>query len=108
LKDRLASVLKEEKVAVSEENLIREVALFADRCDINEEIARLDSHLVQFDNVIEKESDSPGRKLEFLVQEMGREVNTIGSKASDSAISRLVVEIKAKLENIRELIQNVE
>ncbi len=108
LKDRIAMALKAESVPFSEENLLREVALYADRSDINEEIARLDSHLAQFGEIVEKESDSPGRKLEFVVQEMAREANTIGSKASDAAISRLVVEIKSTLEKIRELIQNVE
>jgi uncharacterized protein (TIGR00255 family) len=88
--------------------LIREVAIFAERSDIAEEVVRLESHLEQFEQIVRRETDSPGRKLEFVVQEMGREANTIGSKASDVAISRHVVEIKAALEKIRELIQNVE
>jgi len=84
------------------------VAIHADRTDITEELVRLDSHLEQFREVIRDVSDSPGRKMEFLVQEMGRETNTIGSKAGDVQISRHVVEVKANLEKIRELIQNVE
>jgi uncharacterized protein (TIGR00255 family) len=87
---------------------LREVALFADRSDVAEEVMRLGSHLDQFEEVIRKESDSPGRKLEFLTQEMNRETNTIGSKAGDVAISRHVVEIKAIIEKIREMVQNVE
>ena len=69
---------------------------------------RLGSHLDQFETIVRKENDGPGRKLEFLVQEMGREANTIGSKAGDVAVSRHVVEIKAALEKVRELVQNVE
>ena len=69
---------------------------------------RLESHLEQFEQIVRRETDSPGRKLEFVVQEMGREANTIGSKASDVEISRHVVEIKGTLEKIRELVQNIE
>jgi uncharacterized protein (TIGR00255 family) len=83
------------------------VSIFADRSDIAEELVRLASHLDQFQEVM-KEPESAGRKLEFLGQEMFREANTIGSKASDVAISRHVVEIKAALEKIRELVQNIE
>jgi uncharacterized protein (TIGR00255 family) len=88
--------------------LIREVSVFAERSDIAEEVVRLASHLEQFEQTVQTETDLPGRKLEFLVQEMGRETNTIGSKASDITVSRHVVEIKASLEKVRELIQNVE
>jgi len=108
LLERVRSLLAEPGIPVTGEDLIREVAVFAERSDIAEEVVRLASHLDQFRDVVEKESDAPGRKLEFLVQEMGRETNTMGSKASDVAISRYVVEIKANLEKIRELIQNVE
>jgi uncharacterized protein (TIGR00255 family) len=95
-------------VTVKPEDLIREVALFAERCDVAEEIVRLGHHLDQFAKVIHEDADAPGRKLEFITQEMGRETNTIGSKAADVAVSRHVVEIKATLEKVRELIQNVE
>jgi len=83
------------------------VSLFIDRSDISEEAVRLRSHLQQFSEALALE-ESSGRKLEFIVQEMGREVNTIGSKANDAEISRYVVEIKSALERIREQIQNVE
>ncbi|MFO0960839.1 MAG: YicC/YloC family endoribonuclease [Isosphaeraceae bacterium] len=107
LTDRLQTLLAERGVTIEPRDLIREVAIFADRTDIAEEIVRLDAHLAQFIGLIEG-PESAGRKLEFVVQEMGREVNTIGSKAADVTISRAVVEIKGQLEKIRELIQNVE
>ena len=106
--ERIRQAVAEAGVTAEEHNLIREVALFADRSDVSEEVTRLGSHLEQFEDVIRKENDGPGRRLEFLVQEMGRETNTIGSKAGDVTISRHVVEIKATLEKIRELVQNVE
>lgn len=99
--------LVHERVAVEAKDLIREVAILADRADVAEEITRLRAHLQQYLEVIAA-PESAGRKLEFVVQEMGRETNTIGSKANDVAISRSVVEMKASLERIRELIQNVE
>ncbi len=102
------AILRDANVAVSDDNLLREVALFAERSDVAEELMRLGSHLDQFEDVVKKETDGPGRKLEFLTQEMFRETNTIGSKAGDVAISRQVVEIKSTLEKIRELVQNVE
>jgi uncharacterized protein (TIGR00255 family) len=83
------------------------VSIFAERSDIAEEVTRLASHLEQFRDIM-NEPESPGRKLEFLTQEMFREANTIGSKASDVEISRHVVEIKGTLERVRELVQNVE
>jgi uncharacterized protein (TIGR00255 family) len=88
--------------------LIREITVYAERSDIAEEVVRLDSHLQQFAEILDGKDDSPGRKLEFVVQEMSRETNTMGSKAGDVAISRLVVEIKSVLEKIREMIQNLE
>jgi uncharacterized protein (TIGR00255 family) len=107
LTDRVQGLVREQGVTVEPADLIREVAIFADRCDISEEVVRLRAHLAQYDAMID-ESESSGRKLEFLVQEMGREINTIGAKANDVEISRLVVEVKAILEKIRELVQNVE
>jgi uncharacterized protein (TIGR00255 family) len=83
------------------------VSIFAERSDIAEEVVRLASHLDQFLDII-SEPESAGRKLEFLTQEMFREANTIGSKASDVEISRRVVEIKGTLEKVRELVQNIE
>jgi uncharacterized protein (TIGR00255 family) len=108
IRERVAAALAENQIHVRTEDMIREVAIFAERADVSEEITRLNSHLEQFETVVRKETDGPGRKLEFLVQEMGREANTIGSKAGDVSISRAVVEIKATLEKIRELVQNVE
>lgn len=108
LRERVGHVLSEHQISLRSEDLIREVAIFADRSDVSEELTRLESHLEQFDNIVNRENDSPGRKLEFLVQEMGREANTIGSKAGDVGISMHVVEIKAALEKIRELVQNIE
>jgi uncharacterized protein (TIGR00255 family) len=105
--ERVQALVAEQGVTVEPENLIREVAILADRCDISEEIVRLRAHLAQYAAIIE-ESESSGRRLEFLVQEMGREINTIGAKAGDVEISRAVVDVKALLEKIRELVQNVE
>ncbi|MFO0881333.1 MAG: YicC/YloC family endoribonuclease [Gemmataceae bacterium] len=107
LLERVRSLLGELDVAIDRKDLIKEVAVFAERADISEEVVRLASHLVQFQEII-NEPESAGRKLEFLTQEMFRETNTIGSKGSDVEISRHVVEIKGSLEKIRELVQNVE
>lgn len=87
--------------------LAQEVALLADRCDITEELVRLASHFAQFDEAL-RLKESVGRKLDFLMQEMNREVNTIGSKANDAAIASLVIQIKAEMEKMREQVQNVE
>jgi uncharacterized protein (TIGR00255 family) len=107
LHERVRTLLSELDVEIDRKDLIREVAIFAERSDISEEVVRLASHLTQFGEAL-NESESPGRKLEFLIQEMFRETNTMGSKASDVEISRHVVEIKGTLEKIRELVQNVE
>jgi uncharacterized protein (TIGR00255 family) len=107
LQDRVGEALAQFKVAIEPLDLVREVCVFADRSDISEEIVRLRSHLGQFAQAMQA-ADSAGRKLEFICQEMGRETNTIGSKASDAEISHEVVEIKTALERIREQIQNVE
>jgi len=107
LVERVQALVQERGVTVEPKDVIREVAILAERADITEEIVRLRAHLAQYVDVIH-EPESSGRKLEFVVQEMGREVNTIGSKANDVEISRGVVEIKGLLEKVRELIQNVE
>ena len=107
LYERVRNLLAEHDVELDRSDLIKEVSVFAERSDIAEEVVRLASHLDQFQEFM-KEPESPGRKLEFLTQEMFREANTIGSKAGDVAISRHVVEIKSTLEKIRELVQNVE
>lgn len=87
--------------------LNQELAIYADRCDITEELVRLDAHMVQFEQAVQH-SEPVGKTLDFLLQEMGREVNTIGSKANDSAIAAEVVRMKAELERLREQVQNVE
>ena len=107
LHERVRNLLAELDVEMDRSDLIKEVSIFCERSDIAEEVVRLASHLDQFQAIL-NEPESPGRKLEFLTQEMFREVNTIGSKASDVEISRHVVEIKGTLEKIRELVQNVE
>lgn len=107
LHQRLTDLLSDEEVELDPDSLIREVSLFADRCDINEEISRLTCHLEQFDSILQSDT-SQGKKLEFLVQEMFREINTIGSKANDVEISHAVIEMKLAVEKIRENVQNVE
>jgi uncharacterized protein (TIGR00255 family) len=107
LLERVRQAVADAGVVLSAESVIREVALFADRTDVSEEVSRLTSHLDQFAELVRR-GDEAGRKLEFVIQEMGRETNTIGSKAGDAAISRHVFEIKAALEKLREQVQNVE
>jgi uncharacterized protein (TIGR00255 family) len=107
LADRLKAVLIEHQVTLDPTDVIREVSIFAERSDISEEIVRLRSHLEQFDTIMDL-AESSGRKLEFLTQEMFRETNTIGSKANDIDIARRVIDIKAAIERVREMIQNVE
>jgi uncharacterized protein (TIGR00255 family) len=107
LEERIRKAMEEHQFSLNPTDLVREVAVYAERSDIAEEIVRLGSHLEQFDSIMGKE-DSPGRKLEFLTQEMLREVNTIGSKSNDVEIARHVIEIKATIEKLREMIQNIE
>jgi uncharacterized protein (TIGR00255 family) len=92
---------------VNDERVLKEVALFADRCDITEELTRLRSHFEQFTALL-KSNGEIGRKSEFILQEIGREIHTIGSKANDLEISKNVIELKNELERIREQIANVE
>ncbi|MGI8819988.1 MAG: YicC/YloC family endoribonuclease [Chthoniobacterales bacterium] len=95
------------EIASDDDRLLKEVALFADRSDVSEELTRLESHLAQFADQLRK--DEPvGRTLEFITQEIARELNTLGAKANDAAISRHVVACKAELEKVREQIQNLE
>ena len=102
--------LRLEAGLIDEARLHQEIVIAADRLDVSEELARLRSHIEQFRSVIESsETEDPvGRRLDFLLQEMGREANTIGSKASDAAISHRVVDLRTELEKIREQVQNVE
>lgn len=94
-------------VAADPQRLAQELAVFADRCDISEEIVRFRSHLQQFRQLFRQE-EAVGRQLDFLVQELNREVNTMGSKSNDADLTRLVVGLKAELEKVREQVQNVE
>lgn len=107
LEERLKKTLAEFEVSLNPSDVIKEVSIFAERSDISEEMVRLKSHLEQFSGFL-AEAESSGRKLEFLTQEMFRETNTIGSKANDVDIARHVIEIKAAIEKMREMIQNVE
>jgi uncharacterized protein (TIGR00255 family) len=105
LTERIIELLGQQ--TVDESRIAMEVALFADRCSIDEELVRLRSHFVQMRQILGM--DQPvGRKLDFLVQEMNREINTIGSKANDLEITRYVVDVKSEIEKIREQVQNIE
>ena len=105
LEERISRLLEE--IPVDETRLAMEVALFADRAAIDEELTRLKSHIGQLKMILEEES-SIGRKLDFLMQEMNREANTIASKAGDYTITAYAVELKSEIEKIREQIQNIE
>lgn len=106
LRARLAELLDE--TPIDDARIATELALFAERSDITEELTRLRSHLVQFRQTIAGEDGALGRKLDFILQEMARETNTIGSKANDLEITRTVITMKSELESLREQIQNVE
>ena len=105
LRERIARLTQE--MEFDPARVAQEVALFADRCDISEELARFRSHLGQF-HALMTSGESVGRQLDFLVQELNRETNTIGSKSNDAELARSVVTIKSELEKIREQIQNIE
>ena len=107
LKERIQDLVGS-SVQVPEDRILVEAAVFADKCAIDEEITRLNSHLVQLKNIIEKSSQPDGKKLDFLVQEMNREANTIGSKANDITMTNYMLEIKSEIEKIREQVQNIE
>jgi uncharacterized protein (TIGR00255 family) len=106
LTDRVNKLLEGSGATLSSTDLIREVALIADRSDIAEELVRLESHVAQFDRLLDE--DSPGRSLDFLAQELAREANTIASKSLDVAIAHMVVELKTQVERLREQLQNLE
>jgi len=112
LKERIEKVMTEHglslgTVPTTDGDFIRELASYADRCDISEELVRFQSHLEQFTSAMQSQ-EGCGRKLDFLTQELFRETNTIGSKANDADITKHVVEIKTVIERIREMVQNVE
>ena len=106
LNTRINEILDNPSI-IDENRLAQEVAIFADKSSITEEIVRFKSHIEQLKNTVVK-NDSIGRKIDFLIQEMNREVNTTGSKSSNLNITNLVVDIKSELEKIREQIQNIE
>lgn len=106
LRTRVNQLLEAASLELDQDVLAREVAVFAERCDVNEEIARLGSHLDQFEALCASQEEA-GRKLDFLAQEMLREANTIGSKASDAEISGHVVAVKSAIDRIKEQVQNV-
>jgi uncharacterized protein (TIGR00255 family) len=107
LRQRVDMLLAQAKLKLDEETLAREVAIFAERSDISEEVARMDSHLEQFVQTCQANKQA-GRRLDFIGQEMLREANTIASKASDTEIIRCVVDIKCRIDRIKEQVQNVE
>lgn len=109
LRARVDELMAKAQLKVNETDLIREVAVFADRADIAEELTRMRGHVAQFREVIAADDDAPaGRTLDFLAQEMLREANTMGSKCNDAQISRCVVELKSTIDRIKEQVQNVE
>ena len=106
LLERVAKVLEAHQARLDENDVIREVALLADRSDISEELVRLESHVEQFRGLLP--DPAPGRSLDFLAQELGREANTIGSKSADVTIAHAVVDLKSQIERIREQAANIE
>jgi len=107
LETRIKEILK--KDIIDENRLAQEVVIYSDKCSIEEEITRLKSHISQLNNILnQKEYSAIGKRLDFIIQEMNRETNTIGSKANCLEITNLVIDIKTELENIREQVQNIE
>jgi len=107
LKDRIQELL-EGSVEIPEDRIMVEAAIFADKCNITEELTRLKSHMDQMKSIINGSTGADGKKLDFLVQEMNREANTIGSKANDIEVTNLMLQVKAEIEKIREQVQNIE
>lgn len=106
-KERISELL-ENKVEVPEERVMLEAAVFADKANITEELVRLGSHIHQLRDLMSESEGSVGKKIDFLVQEMNREANTIGSKSNDKEITALMLSLKAEIEKIREQVQNIE
>ena len=107
LEKRILSLLEKNEKVPDEDRLLQEVAVYADKVDFTEEVVRFRSHVVQLKGFLQQEGDI-GRKLDFLIQEMNREVNTIGSKAGDTDVTAYVLQLKNEIEKIREQIQNIE
>ncbi|MEX2671133.1 MAG: YicC/YloC family endoribonuclease [Phycisphaeraceae bacterium] len=109
LRSRIDDLTARAELAVQEVDLVREVAIFAERCDISEELQRLRAHLEQFADILKEEESRPvGRTLDFVTQELLREANTIGSKSNNADIARMIVEIKGAIDRMKEQVQNVE
>ena len=106
LKNRITNILDNFKYKLDDSSLYKELAIYSDKYDISEEIVRINCHLEQFDLYLKSEK-YPGKKINFLCQELFREINTIGSKSNNESISLLVVEFKSNLEKIREQVQNI-
>ncbi len=107
LKNRIKELIGN-NAAIPEDRILLEAAVFADKCSITEELVRLDSHIIQLKTIITNSNQPDGKKLDFLIQEMNREANTIGSKANDMEITNIMLEIKSEIEKIREQVQNIE
>jgi len=107
LEARIRAFLEDHTISIDESRILTECAIYADKIAVDEELVRLSSHFTAFDDIL-KSSEPIGKRLDFLIQEMNRETNTIGSKCSDSKIAHIVVEMKSELEKIREQIQNIE
>ena len=105
--ERLRESLSSIGAEIDESRILTEIAIFSDRACVDEELTRFASHIVQMKEILDK-GEAVGRKLDFLVQEMNREVNTIGSKAHDTEITKIVVDLKSEIEKIREQVQNIE
>ncbi|MEE0866533.1 MAG: YicC/YloC family endoribonuclease [Clostridia bacterium] len=105
LETRIKEILKDQEI--DKQRLAQEVVIYADKCSVEEEITRLNSHILQFKNLLSSD-EAVGKKLDFIVQEMNRETNTIGSKANNLDITNRVIDLKTEIENIREQIQNIE
>ena len=106
LESRIKELIKDKDI--DETRLAQEVVIYADKCSIEEEVTRLNSHIYQFEELIKEKNKTIGKKLDFIIQEMNRETNTIGSKANNLEITNGVIDIKTELENIREQVQNIE
>ena len=107
LRERITELL-DGNANLPEERILTEAAIFADKYSIDEEITRLNSHLLQLKKILKEGKEAEGKKLDFLIQEMNREANTIGSKANDITITNHMLEIKSEIEKIREQVQNIE
>ena len=107
IKDRITEIL-DGMAEVSEDRILLEAAVFADKANVTEELVRLDSHIKQLRAFINSDEPGIGKKIDFLIQEMNREANTIGSKSNDNEITSLVIDLKAEIEKVREQVQNIE